>query len=66
MSSKLGAKPFSVPDIAWNKMTQAQQWTANRKFLDRAIANGSDFVLATPINKVRSGNFLQKEISYLI
>jgi len=65
MSNKLGTKPFSVPDNVWSKMTPAEQWTANQKFLDRAITKGSEFNLATPIDKVRPGSFLQKEIEYL-
>lgn len=65
MSSKLGTKPFSIPDNIWSKMTPSEQWAANQKFLDRAIAKGSEFNLATPIDKVRPGSFLQKEIEYL-
>lgn len=65
MSNNLGTKPFSVPDNIWNNMTKAEQWTANQKFLDRAIANGAEFNLATPIDKVRPGSYLEKEINYL-
>ena len=66
MSSKLGTKPFSIPTNIWNKMTPAEQWAANQKFLDRAIAKSSEFNLATPIDKVRPGSYLEKEINYLI
>ncbi|MCL5039044.1 MAG: hypothetical protein M1299_04340 [Firmicutes bacterium] len=65
MSGKLGTKPFSIPDNIWSKMTPSEQWAANQKFLDRTIAKGSEFNLATPIDKVRPGSFLQKEIEYL-
>lgn len=65
MSNKLGTKPFSIPDEVWNKMTEVEQWAANQKFLDRAIAKGVEFNLATPIDKVRPGSYLQKEIEYL-
>jgi|GEM_PF-1410764 len=65
MSNKLGTKPFSIPDNIWNRMTPAEQWTANQKFLDRAIAKSSEFNLATPADKVRPGSYLQKEIEYL-
>lgn len=65
MSKELGTKPFSVPDKIWNAMTKEEQWIANQKFLDRAIAKGSEFNLATPIDKVRPGSYLQKEIEYL-
>lgn len=66
LSTKLNTKPFSIPDNIWNKMTVSEQWTANQKFLDRAIAKGTEFNLATPLNKVRPGSYLQKEIEYLI
>lgn len=66
MSNKLGTKPFSIPDNIWSKMNPSEQWSANQKFLDRAIAEGSEFNLATPIDKVRPDSFLQKEINYLM
>ncbi len=66
LSTKLNTKPFSVPDNIWNKMTSAEQWAANQKFLDRAISKGTEFNLATPIDKVRPGSYLQKEIEHLI
>lgn len=65
MSTKLGTKPFSIPLEHWNKMTKAQQWAANRLFLDRAIKKGSEFVLATPIKNIRQNSDLIKEINYL-
>lgn len=66
LSRKLNTKPFSVPDNIWNKMTSAEQWAANQKFLDRAISKGTEFNLATPIDKVRPESYLQKEIEYLM
>ena len=66
MSKNLGTKPFSIPDDIWSKMTKAEQWAANQKFLDRAIAKGAEFNLATPFDKVRPGSFLEKEINYLL
>lgn len=47
-------------------MTSVEQWSANQKFLDRAISKGAEFNLATPIDKVRPGSYLQKEIEYLM
>lgn len=64
-SEELGTKPFSIPDNIWNKITKEEKWAANQKFLDRAIKKDSDFVLATPLDKVRPGSYLQKEIQYL-
>ena len=46
-------------------MTETERWTANAKFLDRAIAKKSEFVLATSLDKVRKGSYLEKEIKYL-
>ncbi|WMJ23169.1 hypothetical protein RBG61_00495 [Paludicola sp. MB14-C6] len=66
LSKKLNTKPFSVPDNIWNKMTSDEQWAANQKFLDRAISKGTEFNLATPIDKVRPESYLQKEIEYLM
>jgi hypothetical protein len=48
-----------------NAMSEAEQWAANQKFLDRAIAKGTEFNLATPLDKVRPGSYLEKEIKYL-
>ncbi|MCL6457769.1 MAG: hypothetical protein K6T85_07165 [Gorillibacterium sp.] len=46
-------------------MTKEEQWAANQKFLDRAIVKDSEFVLATPLDKVHPDSYLQKEIEYL-
>ena len=66
LSKTLGTKPFSVPDRIWAAMTDTEKWAANKKSLDRAISKGSEFVLATPINKVKPRSFLRKEIDYLM
>jgi hypothetical protein len=67
LSSELGAKRFNIPTNIWNKMTSADQWAANVKFLDRMIVRGDKIVLSNrvmDINKV-SGAFRQ-ELDYLI
>jgi hypothetical protein len=48
-------------------MSPAEQWAANQKFLDRAIARGDDFLLSDPIRNVDNvtGAFRQ-ELDYLI
>jgi hypothetical protein len=48
-------------------MTKAEQWQANRKFLDRMLARGDDIILATPVKDINdvSGAFRQ-ELDYLI
>jgi RHS repeat-associated protein len=66
LSKEMGAKAFNIPTSVWNKMSPAEQWAANQKFLDRAIAKGAEFVLATPLSAIRKGTFYEKEIQYLM
>jgi RHS repeat-associated protein len=66
LSKEMGAKAFNIPTNIWNKMSPAEQWAANQKFLDRAIAKGAEFVLATPLSAIRKGSFYEKEIQYLM
>jgi hypothetical protein len=46
-------------------MSPEEQWAANQKFLDRAIARGSDIQLATPADAAREGSFYERELQYL-
>lgn len=67
LAGDLGAKRFNIPTDVWNKMTAAEQWGANVKFLDRMMARGDKIVLSnrvSDINKV-TGAF-RKELDYLI
>ena len=41
-------------------MAPAEQWTANTKFFDRAIAKDSEFVLAIPIKEMKPGSYFEK------
>ncbi len=66
VGTEVGAKFFNIPTAIWKKMSPAQQWEANKKFLDRAISRGDKFGLATPLNQVKPGSFYQKELNYLI
>jgi RHS repeat-associated protein len=67
LADEVGARRFNVPAEVWNKMSKAEQWAANRKFLDRAIARGDDFVLSNPVKSISdmSGS-LRRELEYLI
>ena len=67
LSNELGAKHFSIPTDVWNKMSKAEQWAANQKFLDRMIKRGDDIFLSNPVKNIDnvSGAFL-KELEYLI
>lgn len=62
LGEQLGDKVFSIPPGVWDKMTNAERWAANVEFLECAVAKVADFVLATPINQVRPGSALEKEI----
>ena len=65
LAESLGARKFQIPTNIWNKMSAAEQWTANTKFLDRMILRGDNIRLATPLNQVKPGSFFQKELNYL-
>jgi RHS repeat-associated protein len=65
LARELGARYFSVPGNIWNRMTPAQQWAANTRFLDRQIASGAVFRLFTPAHLARPGSPFAREISYL-
>ncbi len=67
LARKLNARRFNIPTDIWNKMTPAQQWSANVKFLDRAIARGDRFVLANPVDNItKVSGYFRRELEYLI
>lgn len=65
MADTLGHRRFEVPEAVWNRMTDAQKWAANQKFLDRTISRGDAIVLSTPLDKVRPGSYFARELEYL-
>lgn len=67
LSDKLSANRFNIPTKIWNKMSKAERWQANVKFLDRAIARGDEIILSNPVKNIDdvSGTF-RKELDYLI
>jgi RHS repeat-associated protein len=67
LADKLNAKRFDIPTAIWNKMSKAEQWAANQKFLERAIARGDDIILSNPVKNINdvTGAF-RKELDYLI
>ncbi len=67
LADEIGAKRFNVPTDIWNKMSEAEQWTANKTFLDRMIQQGDEIILSNPVTKISdvSGAF-RKEIDYLV
>jgi len=66
LSNKIGARRFQIPGHIWDKMTDAERWAANRRFLDRMIRRGDNIFLATPPGKVRPGSWFEKELKYLL
>ena len=60
-----GGRTFQVPKHIWDAWSPERQWAANQKFLDRAIARGSEIRLATPANAAREGSFYERELQYL-
>lgn len=52
LASELNARRFNIPTDIWNKMTSAEQWTANVKFLDRTIARGDKIILSNPVKDI--------------
>jgi RHS repeat-associated protein len=64
--AKANARVFNIPGAIWNKMSDAARWTANQKFLDRAIARGASLLLATDPAKIKAGSYLAKEVTYLL
>lgn len=66
MASKLKAKIFSIPTNVWNKMTHAEQWAANTKFLDRAVARGDKFLLSNRLTSISEATgYFKMELQYL-
>lgn len=67
VAEKLGARKFRVPDEIWEKMSSAERWAANKKFLDRAILRGDDIILSDAVKNVKEiTGFFRKELDYLI
>jgi hypothetical protein len=64
-ASELGARRFNVPANVWEKMTDAERWGANQKFLDRLIKRGDEVILSTPADQARAGSFFARELEYL-
>lgn len=67
LADDLGAKRFNIPTSVWNRMSAAEQWAANQKFLDRAIARGDNILLSNTVRNINdvTGTF-RRELDYLI
>jgi RHS repeat-associated protein len=66
LAEKTGAKFLHVPERIWDAMSETQKWLANKKFLDRAIAQKATFLLSTLPDQIRRGSIFEKEVKYLL
>lgn len=65
LADKLNAKRFNIPPEIWAKMTDAERWAANTKFLDRMIARGDEIILSNSGHLAKKGTTFFEEIQYL-
>ena len=65
LAKELNARYLNIPDEIWLRMSDAERWAANQRFLDRMIARGDNIRLATPIEEMRKNTFFAREIEYL-
>lgn len=65
LADSLGHRRFDIPKQAWDRMTDAERWAANQKFLDRTISRGDEIILSTPLDRVRPGSYFARELEYL-
>ena len=65
LSDDLNARRFEIPLDVWEKMTDAERWAANQKFLDRTINKGDVVTLSNDARKAKAGSYFEKEIEYL-
>ena len=65
LSDDLNARRFEIPLDAWNKMSEAEKWAANKKFLDRTINKGDAIILSNDAHKAKPGSYFSREIDYL-
>lgn len=66
LAEQTGARVFSISDDAWNAMSSAEQTVRNDRFLERGIAAGMEFRLATPLSQMRPQSAYENEIAYLL
>ncbi len=65
VAKDVGGKVFSLPAEVFDKLTPEEQWAKNQSFLDEAIANGDQFLLASGWADATANSFFYKELNYL-
>ncbi len=66
LAQELGANRFLVPTEQRSRMTIAQRWAANQKFLYRAFLRGDDIILTIPFNEAHPWSALKWKIYYMM
>ena len=66
LAKQINGKIFQMPSHIFDKMSKAEQWAANQKFLDRAISRKEVFNLATKLENMRPGSYYEEEVKYLL
>lgn len=65
LAASIGARAFVIPPDVYDRLTAAERWEANRRFIDDDIAEGGPIILATPPRAVRPGSVLEQEMAYM-
>lgn len=65
LAGRLSMPYFQIDPPILAGLSDAEIWTINRQFLDRSIAAGARFALATPQGQARPGSWFARELSYL-
>lgn len=64
-AEKMKAKALDIPSEVWAKMSEAERWAINQRFLDKAIYRGDQFFLATDPLLADPKSWYFKELQYL-
>jgi hypothetical protein len=65
LGEEIGGRIFDIPSEVWDAMSPEERWAANQRFLDRAIARGSEIRLASPAGEAEVGSSYARELQYL-
>lgn len=65
-AEKMKGQALNMPPEVWEKMSQAERWAANKRFLDKAIYRGDQFFLATDPFFAEPASWYAKELQYLL
>ena len=64
-ANDLRANYLNFVEGSWDKLTDAQRWAVNQRFLDNAIARGDTFKLASLLKQAEPGTYFRRELDYL-